>query len=162
MKPHWSCTLIRPLIWRMIKGAVAGALYLVAYAVVGSAQEIPARDYPTKPVRIVVPYAAGGGTDALARFLASGLEKRLGQPFIIENRPGQGTATGAAYVARTASDGYTLLAATSSTLAFNPSVYKKLPYDPLSDFSPISLVAAVPFVLVVNPALPVDSVSDLV
>jgi tripartite-type tricarboxylate transporter receptor subunit TctC len=151
----------------MIKGAVAGALYLMATAAVGSAQELPAKDlpakdYPAKPVRIVVPYAAGGGTDALARFLSHGLEKRLGQPFIIENRPGQGTATGAAYVARAVPDGYTLLAATSSTLAFNPSVYKKLPYDPETDLSPISLIAAVPFVLVVNPSLPVNSVAELI
>ena len=159
MKPHWSRT--------MFKGAVTGALCL---AVIGSAggqdaaanRDSAARQYPAKPVRIVVPYAAGGGTDALARFLAQGLERQLGQPFIIENRAGQGTATGGAYVARSAPDGYTLLAATSSTLAFNPSVYKKLPYDPLVDFSPISLVAAVPFVLVVNPSLPANSVSDLV
>ena len=152
MKPHWSSTIV--------KGAFAGALFFVA-AGLGHAQD-SSKDYPTKPVRIVVPYAAGGGTDALARFLASGLEKRLGQPFIIENRPGQGTATGGAFVARAAPDGYTLLAATSSTFAFNPSVYTKLPYDPVTDFSPISLIAAVPFVLVVNPALPVSSVAELV
>jgi tripartite-type tricarboxylate transporter receptor subunit TctC len=145
---------------------VVGALCL-AVASAGSAQEPAAKnfatkDYPARPVRIVVPYAAGGGTDALARFLSHGLEKRLGQPFIIENRPGQGTAVGAAYVARTAPDGYTLLAATSSTLAFNPSVYRNLSYDPVADFSPISLVAAVPFVLVVTPSLPVRSVAELV
>ncbi|HET7255258.1 MAG TPA: tripartite tricarboxylate transporter substrate binding protein [Xanthobacteraceae bacterium] len=153
MLPHWSRAIF--------KGAVTGALCLAA---LGSAagQDPAGKNYPAKPVRIVVPYAAGGGTDALARYLAQGLERRLGQPFIIENRPGQGTATGGAYVARSAPDGYTLLAATSSTLAFNPSVYKKLPYDPLVDFSPISLVAAVPFVLVVNPSLPVGSVSDLI
>jgi tripartite-type tricarboxylate transporter receptor subunit TctC len=149
MTPRWSSTIL--------KGAVLGALCLVASPGSGAAQ-----DYPSKPVRIIVPYAAGGGTDALARFLASGLEKRLGQPFIIENRPGQGTATGGLFVARAAPDGYTLLAATSSTLAFNPSVYKKLPYDPVVDFSPITLIAAVPFVLVVNPALPAGSVADLV
>ena len=159
MKPHWSRTIY--------KGAVAGALCL---AVLGSAagqdsavtKDSAVSNYPARPVRLVVPYAAGGGTDALARFLAQGLERQFGQPFIIENRPGQGTATGGAYVARSAPDGYTLLAATSSTLAFNPSVYKKLPYDPLVDFSPISLVAAVPFVLVVNPSLPANSVSELV
>jgi tripartite-type tricarboxylate transporter receptor subunit TctC len=159
MKPHWS--------WTILKGAITGALCL---AVLGSAggqdstakKDAGTRNYPVKPVRIVVPYAAGGGTDALARFLAQGLERHLGQPFIIENRPGQGTATGGAYVARSAPDGYTLLAATSSTLAFNPSVYRKLPYDPLLDFSLISLVAAVPFVLVVNPSLPANSVSELV
>src|SRR5712675_1636457 len=148
MMPHWPAMLQ--------KRALVGARCL-AGAGVGLAQQ-----YPTKPVRIVVPYAAGGGTDALARYLSHGLERRLGQPFIIENRPGQGTATGAAYVARTAPDGYTLLAATSSTLAFNPSVYKKLPYEPETDFSPISLIAAVPFVLVVNPSLPVNSVAGLV
>jgi len=151
MNPHWT----------MLKGALAGALFLVGGGI-GFAQDASTRDYPTRPVRLVVPYAAGGGTDALARFLSHGFEKRLGQPFIIENRPGQGTATGGAYVARSAPDGYTLLAATSSTLAFNPSVYKKLPYDPLTDFSPISLIAAVPFVLVVNPSLPAHSVADLV
>jgi tripartite-type tricarboxylate transporter receptor subunit TctC len=139
----------------MLKGAVIGALCLVSATA-------SAQDYPTKPVRIVVPYAAGGGTDALARYLAHGLERRLGQPFVIENRPGQGTAIGAAYVARAAPDGYTLLAATSSTLAINPSVYKKLSYDPLTDFAPISLIAAVPFVLVVNPSLPARSVAELV
>ena len=145
----------------MLRGAVAGALCLVG-AGAGATQDHATRDYPTKPVHIVVPYAAGGGTDALARFLAQGLEKRLGAPFIIENRPGQGTATGGAYVARSAPDGYTLLAATSSTLAFNPTVYRKLPYDPVADFSPISLIAAVPFVLVVNPSLPVDLVAELI
>src|SRR5262245_19556076 len=119
----------------LLKGAVTGALCLAADTA-AAPQEL--KTYPAKPVRIVVPYAAGGGTDALARFLAQGLEKRLGQPFIIENRPGQATATGAAYVARAAADGYTLLAATSSTLAINPGVYRKLPYDPLTDFSPRS------------------------
>jgi tripartite-type tricarboxylate transporter receptor subunit TctC len=135
---------------------------MLALADVSFAQSVTVKDYPTRPVRIVVPYAAGGGTDALARFLAHGLERRLGQPFIIENRPGQGTATGATYVARSAPDGYTLLAATSSTLAFNPTVYRKLAYDPTTDFAPISLIAAVPFVLVVHPSLPVKSVAELV
>ena len=153
MTAHWS--------WTKTRGALTGALCLVG-AASASAQDVSPTNYPTKPVRIVVPYAAGGGTDALARFLAQGLERRMGQPFIIENRPGQGTATGGGYVARSAADGYTLLAATSSTLAFNPSVYRKLPYDPLVDFSLISLIAAVPFVLVVNPALPANSVAELV
>ncbi len=152
MTPHWSKGLL--------KGALAGALCLAAGA--GTAQEHSAAGYPSRPVRFIVPYAAGGGTDALARFLGSGLERRLGQPFIVENRPGQGTATGAAFVARSTPDGHTLLAATSSTLAFNPSVYKKLPYDPLTDFSLISLIAAVPFVLVVSPSLSVGSVAELV
>ena len=121
-----------------------------------------AQDYPTRPVHFVVPYAAGGGTDAMARFLAKGLEQRLGQPFIIENRPGQGTSVGGAYVARAKPDGYTLLMATSSTVAINASLYKNLSYDPAKDFSPIALIAAVPFVLIVHPSLPVDTVAGLV
>ena len=122
---------------------------------------VRADDYPTRPVRLVVPYAAGGGTDAMARFVARGLEPRLGQPVIVENRPGSGTATGGAYVAKAAPDGYTLLMATSSTLAINASMYKNLPYDPATDFSPISMVATVPFVLIVHPSLGVTSVDGL-
>jgi tripartite-type tricarboxylate transporter receptor subunit TctC len=121
-----------------------------------------AQDYPTKPVHLVVPYAAGGGTDAIARYLARGLEQRLGQSVIVENKSGQGTAVGGAYVARAAPDGYTLLMATSSTVAINVSIYKNLPYDPAKDFSPISMIAAVPFVLIVHPSLGVDSVEALI
>jgi tripartite-type tricarboxylate transporter receptor subunit TctC len=111
---------------------------------------------------VIIPFAGGSASDVVTRILLDRTARSIGQPFIIENRPGQGTATGAAYVARSAPDGYTLLAATSSTLAFNPTVYKKLPYDAVMDFSPISLIAAVPFVLVVNPTLPVNGVADLV
>jgi tripartite-type tricarboxylate transporter receptor subunit TctC len=121
-----------------------------------------AQDYPTQPVRIVVPYAAGGGVDAMARFLTKGLEQRLGQPFVIENRGGSATTTGAAYVTRSAPDGYTLLIGSSSTYAIAVSLYKRLPYDPTKDLTPISLVAAVPFVLVVHPSVPVKSVMELV
>ena len=121
-----------------------------------------AQDYPTKPVHLVVPYAAGGGTDAIARYLARGLEGRLGQPVIVENKSGQGTAVGGAYVARAVPDGYTLLMATSSTVAINVSIYKNLSYDPVKDFSPISMIAAVPFVLIVHPSLGVDSVEALI
>src|SRR5262245_45618520 len=121
-----------------------------------------AQDYPTQPVKIVVPYAAGGGTDAMARYFAKGLEQRFGQPFVIENRGGSGTTLGAAAVARSPADGYTILIGTSSTYAIAVSLYKKLPYDPTKDFAPLSLLAEVPFVLIVNPALPVRSVPDLV
>ena len=121
-----------------------------------------AQDYPTQPVRLVVPYAAGGGTDAMARYFAKGLEQRLGQPFVVENRGGAGTTLGAAFVARSAPDGYTILIGTSSTYAIAVSLYKRLPYDPTKDFAPIALLAEVPFVLVVNPSLPVNSVMDLV
>jgi tripartite-type tricarboxylate transporter receptor subunit TctC len=121
-----------------------------------------AQDYPTQPVRFVVPYAAGGGTDAMARFFAKGLETRLGQPFIVENRAGSGTTLGAGFVAKAPPDGYTILLGTSSTYAIAVSLYKNISYDPTTDFAPIALVAQVPFVLVVHPSLPVYSVADLV
>ena len=117
-----------------------------------------AQEYPNRTVRLIVPYAAGGGTDAMARFLTRGMEAKLGVPVIVENRPGSGTTTGANFVAKSAADGYMLLMATSSTVAIAPSIYKNLPYDPLADFTPISMIAEVPFVLITNPALGVDSV----
>jgi tripartite-type tricarboxylate transporter receptor subunit TctC len=121
-----------------------------------------AQDYPTRPVKIVVPFGAGGGTDALARFLAHGLEARLGQPFIIENRGGSGTTLGATAVARSDPDGYTIMLGTASTFAAAPGLYKKLAYDPTRDFSPIMLLATVPFVLTVNPSLGVGTVKELI
>jgi tripartite-type tricarboxylate transporter receptor subunit TctC len=143
---------------RMLLALAALVCALMAPA---DAQE-SAKDYPNRPIRLVVPYAAGGGTDALARYLARGMEQRLGQPVIVENRAGSGTATGGAFVAKAASDGYTLLIATSSTVAINATLYKNLPYDPAVDFSPISMVAAIPFVLVVHPDLGVDDLAGLV
>src|SRR5262245_45689081 len=133
-----------------------------AIAVVGFADASLAQQYPTQPVRLIVPYAAGGGTDAMARFFSKGLEARLGQPFIVENRAGSGTTIGANFVAKSPPDGYTILLGTSSTYAIAVSLYKNLPYDPAKDFAPIALVAQVPFVLTVHPLLPVHSVMDLV
>jgi tripartite-type tricarboxylate transporter receptor subunit TctC len=121
-----------------------------------------AQDYPTQPVRFVVPYAAGGGTDAMARYFAKGLERRFGQPFLIENRPGSGTTIGANFVAKSPPDGHTILLGTSSTFAIAVGLYKKLAYNPVTDFAPIALVAAAPFVLIVHPSMPVHSVGDLV
>jgi tripartite-type tricarboxylate transporter receptor subunit TctC len=121
-----------------------------------------AQSYPTRPVTIILPYAAGGNTDAIARTLASRLEQRMGQPFIIEQRLGAASVIGATHVARSAPDGYTILIGTSTTMAINASVYKNLPYDPTKDLTPIALVAGVPFLLVVNPSLPVKSLADLV
>ena len=122
--------------------------------------------WPTKPVRIVVPFAAGGTTDILARALAPELQKAFGQPFIVDNKPGAGGNNGAAEVAKAAPDGHTLLMGTVGTHAINPSLYSKMPYDHLKDFAPITLVAGVPNVLVMNPAnaqrYGVDSVPALV
>jgi tripartite-type tricarboxylate transporter receptor subunit TctC len=121
-----------------------------------------AQNYPTRPVTIIVPYAAGGGTDLLARMVAQKLEQRLGKSFVVENRPGGGTVIAALAVAKAPPDGYTLLMGTSTPLAINATLHKKLPYDPVTDFVPLALVANVPFVLVVNPSLPINSVSDLI
>ncbi len=121
-----------------------------------------AQDYPVRPVTIIVPYAAGGATDLLARMIGQKLEQRLGKAFIIENRPGAGTVIAAQAVARATPDGYTLLMGTSTPLAINATLHKSLPYDPGTDFVPIALVSSVPFVLVVNPSLPVHSVGDLI
>jgi tripartite-type tricarboxylate transporter receptor subunit TctC len=121
-----------------------------------------AQSYPNRPVKIVVPFPAGGGTDALARFIAKGMEQRLGQPFIIENRGGAGTTLGATAVARAEPDGYTILIGTASTFAAAPGLYKRLAYDPNKDFAPVMLFASVPFVLVVHPSLGVSSVQELV
>jgi tripartite-type tricarboxylate transporter receptor subunit TctC len=140
----------------MHKIAAAAGVWL---ALVGFAS---AQDYPNQPVKLVVPFPAGGGTDALARWFAKGLEAKLGQPFVVENRAGSGTTLGAGFVARSAPDGYTIMLGTSSTYAIAPNVYKKVPFDPVKDFAPIALVAEVPFVLVVHPSLPVKSVAELV
>ncbi len=109
-------------------------------------------NWPSKPVRIVVPFAAGGTTDILARALAPELQRVFGQPFVVDNKPGAGGNSGAAEVAKSASDGYTLLMGTVGTHAINPSLYPKMPYDAVKDFAPVTLVAGVPNVLVINPA----------
>src|SRR5262249_9958923 len=122
----------------------------------------PAQDYPSRQVTIVVPFAAGGGTDILARMLAQQLEQRLGKSFVIDNKPGAGTVIGANLVAKAPPDGYALLMATSTPMAINVTLHKSLPYDPATELLPLALVAQVPFVLVVNPALPIHSVPDLI
>jgi tripartite-type tricarboxylate transporter receptor subunit TctC len=131
-------------------------------AVAASVACAEAQTYPTRPVTFVVPFAPGGGTEFLARLLGQRLEQRLGKPFVIENRPGGGGVTGAVSVARAAPDGYTLLMAPAPVMAINVSLHKKLPYDPAADFVPLALVVSSPYVLVVTPSLPVQSVSDLI
>ena len=121
-----------------------------------------AQQYPSRPVTIVVPFAAGGGSDLLARLVAQKLEEKLGKPFIIENRPGAATTLAAMQVVRAAPDGYTLMQATSSTMAINVSMSKKLAYEPLKDLVPVALLSSSPFFLVVNKDLPLKSVADLI
>lgn len=122
---------------------------------------VAAQQYPAKAVRMIVPTAPGGGTDFIGRVLAQGLTGALGQPVVVDNRGGAGTTLGAALAAKAAPDGHTLLLHHTS-LAFNASFYRKLPYDALSDFAPISLVATQPFLVSVHPSLPVRSMKELV
>jgi tripartite-type tricarboxylate transporter receptor subunit TctC len=121
-----------------------------------------AQDYPNHQVNFVVPFAPGGGTDILGRLFGQKLSDHFGKPFVVENRPGAGTVIAAVQVANSAPDGYTIMMATSGTMAMNPTLYKKLPYEPGKDLVLAALICNVPFVLVVNPALPVHSVADLV
>lgn len=141
------------------RGAL-GVLALVALVATGSAAS--AEDYPVKAISIVVPFPPGGTTDLVARALADGLTKGLGQPVVVENKPGAGTTLGADYVAKSKPDGYTLLmGAVHHTIA--PSVYKKLPYDFQKDLAPITTVAAVPNVVAVNPSVtPVKTIAELI
>jgi len=118
-------------------------------------------DYPTHAVAFVVPFAPGGGTDSLAHLFAGKLQQELKQPFTVQNRPGEGTVIATNFVAKSVPDGYTIMMAVS-TLAIDVTLYKKLPYDAAKDLAMVSLIASVPFVLVVNPTLPVHSVEDLI
>jgi tripartite-type tricarboxylate transporter receptor subunit TctC len=117
--------------------------------------------YPTRPVRMVVSFAAGGPTDIVARVMGAKMSELLGQQFVIENRTGAGGNTGAADVARAAADGYNLLMATVSTHAINPGLYKKIPYDALKDFTPIGQVGVTPILLVAHPSVPATDVKRL-
>src|SRR6202795_2496748 len=118
--------------------------------------------YPSRIIKMIVPYPAGGTTDFLGRLVADQLQSGLGAAVVVENKPGAGTTLGAELVARAQPDGYTLLMATSTTLAINKSLYKKLPYDPVQDFTPIALVAGVPFALIINPSIPAATLSEFI
>lgn len=136
------------------------AALLAATCLGASAQTAPA--YPTKPVTIVVPFAAGSVTDLLARIVAQRLGEALGQSFVVDNKAGADGNIGAAYVAAAAPDGYTLLMGAASTNAINPSLHKNLKFNPLRDFAPITNVAAVPNVLVVGPQVAAKNVKDFI
>lgn len=137
--------------------ALAGAL-----TTNGAAAQDPAANFPNRPIRIVVPYAAGGGIDILARLIGQKMSEGLGQPVIIENRPGAGGELAPVHVKNTAPDGYTLLVAASGSMAISPAIKKTLGYSTLRDFAPVGLVASFPLVLVVNKDLPIHSVKEFV
>jgi tripartite-type tricarboxylate transporter receptor subunit TctC len=145
--------------------AVSGALALGASGTLpwsASAQVADGSRWPEKPIAYVVPFTPGGSTDVVGRTLAQKLTELLGKAVVVENRPGAGGGVGASYVAKARPDGYTLFGGTISTHAINASLYKNLPYDPVKDFEPVSLVAFLPNVLIVNPDLKVNSVADLI
>ena len=121
-----------------------------------------AQAYPSKPIRLMVPFPPGGSTDIVARIVAQKLGAQLGQPLVIENRGGAGGTLGTAVVAKAPADGYMLVVGTTSTHVVAPSVYQKLEYDPVRDFAPISLMAVTPYLLVVNPAVEAKTVKELV
>jgi len=121
-----------------------------------------AQNYPVKPIKLVVPYPPSGIGDTAARDIALNLAQRLGQPVIVENKPGASQMIGAEFVAKSPADGYTLFLGSLSSLVLNISAQKNLPYDPFKDFAPVSLAFTTPLYLVVNPSLPVKSVADLI
>ncbi|MFS0757951.1 tripartite tricarboxylate transporter substrate binding protein [Noviherbaspirillum sp. 1P10PC] len=136
------------------------ASVLVTFGVLSGTQAF-AQAYPTNPVTIVVPYAAGGATDVIARMVGQKLSDKWGQPVIVNNRPGAGTAIGAESVVRAPADGYTLYMTTAAH-TISASLYKKLSYDPIKDFAPISLTSVVPLVLVASPKLPAHTLQELI
>jgi len=121
-----------------------------------------AQSYPTRPIRLVVPYPPGGPLDIMARAIGQKLTEAWNQPVVVDNRAGAGGNIGADLVAKSRADGYTLLMGAVATHAINPSLYSKMPYDPVKDFAPVALVAQVPNILVVNPAVPANTVRELI
>ena len=144
---------------RAVTATLAGLLLSLSLSLPLFAAE---QAYPSKPIRLVVPFPAGGSLDAVARAIGQKLSIAWGQPVIIDNRPGAGGNIGADLVAKSAPDGYTILEGALSTHAVNVSLYSKMPYDPIKDFAPITLVAVTPNVLVLNPSVPANSVAELI
>jgi len=140
-----------------VRKTLGGAIAILAFAMTS----VFAQTFPDKPVRLIVPFAVGGGTDILAREIAPGLGNALGQTLVVENRGGAGGNIGSDLVAKAAADGYTLLFG-SNTLSINAALYNKLPFDPIQSFAPVGTVATAPLVLVINPGVPVSNVRELI
>ena len=145
-----------------MKRVMRGAAVVLAGVLVVVATGAAAQSYPVKPIRLIVPYPPAGATDILGRIIGQKLGESLGQQVVIENRPGASGIIGADLAAKAAPDGYSLLVGQAANLAINISLMGKLPYDPVKDFAPVTLVAATPNLLVVHPSLPVRSVQDLI
>jgi tripartite-type tricarboxylate transporter receptor subunit TctC len=138
--------------------------YLTGFAVASlvAASACAQENFPNKPIRIIVGYVAGGGNDIIARVVSAKMSEGLGQPVIIENKPGAQSIVAAEFVAKAAPDGYTVLMGATGPMSMNPGTYSKLPYSPVRDFVPISMIGSFPLILVVDPALPIRSVKELV
>src|SRR5258707_8552694 len=149
---HSKTHVLRPMIFHTV-----ALTLLVAQPAIAQSGE----PYPSKPIRIIVPFAPGGGTDLTARLVGQRLSERAGQPVIIDNRPGAGTMLGTELTMRSAPDGYTLMIASASH-AINPTLYRKVNYDPIRDFAPITLAISFPFVIATNPAVPARNVKELI
>jgi tripartite-type tricarboxylate transporter receptor subunit TctC len=144
---------------RTNSGCVALASALAISLAAGATR---AEDYPSHPIRLIVPYAAGGGADSVARIVAKRVGETIGQTIVIENRGGAGSIIGTELVNKSDPDGYTLLLGQSGPISINPAVYKTLPYDPLKDFAPVTMTTAYPYIMVVNPALGVKTLQEFV
>ena len=138
--------------------ALAVALMIVA----GSTSPATAQTWPSKPLRVVVPYPAGGGIDVLSRVIGQQLTERWGQPVVVDNRPGAGTLLAAELVAKAAADGHTMMVTTDSTITINPHLYATLPYDPVRDFAPVTQLVFLNQLLLANPALPATDLAELI
>ena len=146
---------MRKFLWAVLALAMALATGFTSVALAQQA-------YPSKPLRLVVGFPPGGANDILARLVGARLQEQWGQPVVIDNKPGANAIIATEFVARSAPDGYTLLIGASGAMAFNPGLYAKLPYDPVRDFEPVTMLGSFPLVLAVNPSLPVQSVKELV
>jgi tripartite-type tricarboxylate transporter receptor subunit TctC len=169
MNPHMlqqrgarPCEVLKPAIAHRVFARLAGIALVSLLALSAWAQDDAARNFPGKPIRIIVGYAAGGGNDIVARIIAPKMAEGLGQPVIVENKPGAQSIVAAEYVAKAAPDGYTLLMGPTGPIAMNPATYSRLPYSPLRDFVPISMIGSFPLIMVVNAASPIRSVKELV
>ncbi len=142
-------------IWKCLASTLALAMPIAA-------AHARADDYPSHTIRLIVPYAAGGGADGVARIVAKRVSETIGQPIVIENHGGAGSIIGTEIVKKAEPDGYTLLLGQSGPISINPAVYKELPYDPVKDFAPITMTTAYPYILVVNTKLPVKTLHEFV
>ena len=147
---------------RLVRGLRLALLAIIAAGISPALAQAAESAFPTRAITLVVPFPAGSGTDAITRVVATELSGVLGQPVIVENKAGGNATIGAQYVARAKPDGYTLLVATNTALSAAPWLMKSVPYDPIKDFTPVARGGNLPFMLVINPKLPVQSVQDLV